>query len=268
MTDKIICRKCGAPQSSFREKCSYCLAQLIKNEKSEIGILSIAKGYFLKGELPRSLNFLETLAKEKPEESKQADYIILYLRILIEMDGPQSKMRTLLANGLVNHPENKMLLEIQEIFDAREKLKKGPNDAGELALRDLLLRSPDNYLALFTLASHMFWSDGDTKNTPVLLERCVRIRPVFVRAWGCLGAIYKTVGKVEQSRYAFQMCIKLENSEKMKKFYLEQIGAGQSREILPSEKDNFGRWLGTLIIEREPSGKDILDELMEQLFQF
>jgi cytochrome c-type biogenesis protein CcmH/NrfG len=57
------------------------------------------------------------------------------------------------------------------------------------------------------------------------LESCVRLAPQLLRAWGCLGAIYRELGNKTLAVRAFQKCVELEREGKMKAFFNEQVAA-------------------------------------------
>jgi hypothetical protein len=53
----------------------------------------------------------------------------------------------------------------------------------------------------------------------------VRLHPNFLRAWGCLGAIYKKLGNAQLAQMAFQKCAAIETNQNMKNFFLNQAKA-------------------------------------------
>ena len=52
----------------------------------------------------------------------------------------------------------------------------------------------------------------------IYLEMAVKKHPTFVRAWGCLGAIYKQIGNETLSKRSFATAAKLETNPQMKKY--------------------------------------------------
>lgn len=113
-------------------------------------------------------------------------------------------------------PSNSELIDYLEIVEAKGLLKNGPNDAGSLLLKNILRRSPKNVHAHFVLGAHLFWTDHEPSLAIPHLETCVRLHPNFLRAWGCLGAIYKKLGNHQLSQMAFQKCAAIETNPGMK----------------------------------------------------
>jgi len=93
------------------------------------------------------------------------------------------------------------------------------NDLGEQALKNLLRKAPQNVHALFLMGTHLFWSLKETSQSAQYLQKCVDLRPVFLRAWACLGMIYKTTGHSEQAIHAFRKCVGLETHPQMVSYF-------------------------------------------------
>ncbi|MSP19165.1 MAG: hypothetical protein EXR74_06295 [Bdellovibrionales bacterium] len=130
-----------------------------------------------------------------------------------------------MAEAHLATPENVDVIDYMEIVEARNNLKKGLNDIGEIALKNLLRRSPKNIHAHFILGTHLFWKDSESTMAIPHLETCVRLHPNFLRAWGCLGAIYKKMGNAQLAQMAFQKCAAIETNQSMKEFFEKQAKA-------------------------------------------
>jgi cytochrome c-type biogenesis protein CcmH/NrfG len=116
-------------------------------------------------------------------------------------------------------------LDYLEILEAKNCLKKGINDAGEVMLKNVLRRSPKNVHAHFLLGTHLFWVDSESPMAIPHLETCVRLQPYFLRAWGCLGAIYKKMGNAQLAQMAFNKCASIETNPSMREFFIMQAKA-------------------------------------------
>jgi hypothetical protein len=108
-------------------------------------------------------------------------------------------------------------------MQARQTLRKGFNDSGEVILKNLLKRSADNVHALFILGSHMHWVEESSAVAVHYLERCVKISPNFLRAWGCLSVVYKKMNNLPLCQMALQKCIDLESNPTMKEFFIAEL---------------------------------------------
>lgn len=79
--------------------------------------------------------------------------------------------------------------------------------------------------AHFILGTRLFWVDGESVMAIPHLETCVRLHPSFLRAWGCLGAIYKKLGNTQLAKMAFEKCAGIETNSTMKEYFLDQAKA-------------------------------------------
>ncbi len=168
-----------------------------------------------------------TQAAEKSNAKllKNPKFALLYAKILIEADGPSSKIKSILAHALLDDPDNVECAEYMEVVEAKSNFSREVNDLGEIALQNIIRRSPKNVHALFLLGSHLFWIQGDTQRALLYLEQCVRLRTNFLRALACLGAVYKKLGQPQQSARIFKRCAALENNNEMKAYFQKLASA-------------------------------------------
>ena len=143
---------------------------------------------------------------------------------MLEAEAPSSQIRALLVRANAKSPGSGELTDYLDLLEAKNYLRKGP-DAGEPMLRAVLRRSPQNIHASFILGTHLFWTEEDRNRAIPLLEACVRLRPNFLRAWACLGALYKQNGDTQLSQSAFRKCIALETNPVMLEFFTNQLQA-------------------------------------------
>jgi len=174
------------------------------------------------GKLERALSFGTDLYAARPELKTDLIFVIAFAKVLIEAEAPSSKIRSLLAEAHLVAPENADVLDYLEIVETKNRLKKGLGDVGKLALKNLIRRSPKNVHAHFILGAHLFWSDEESMMAIPHLETCVRLHPNFLRAWGCLGAIYKKMGNPQLAQMAFLKCAAIETNQSMKEFFEKQ----------------------------------------------
>ena len=161
------------------------------------------------------------LEAQKPDVAKNAGFALLYAKILIEVDAPSSKIRAILNHALVENPSDVRLIEYLEIVEADSHLSHEKNDAGEVALANVIRRSPENAHALFLLGSHLFWMEDDTQRSLVYLERCVRLQPNFLRAKACLAAVYKKLGLDDHAERLLKECAAKTPNQDMKEFFMD-----------------------------------------------
>lgn len=220
MSFEIVCNSCGAPSSPSVGICPFCKSVMSpKKAGKDSPTITRIKTLYNEGKMAQALSLVKMAESSKPKLLGNANFILLYVKILIEVDGPSSKIKSLIGQALLDHPDHPELLEYMEVIDARSKLFHGKDDAGELELANLLRRSPNNVHALFLLGSHLFWIEKQTQRPIRLLEQCHRLRPNFLRANACLGALYKSMGLDAQAARIFRICAKLETDKEMKAYF-------------------------------------------------
>ena len=228
MNFETICQNCGAPSSPAVGVCPYCKSVMVKDaeEEKQTPSISNVRTLFNEGAVDQALALAQTLEAQKPDVAKNAGFALLYAQILIEVDGPSSKIRSLLNQAVVEHPSDSRLLEYLEVVEADSNLSHEKDDAGEVALANVIRRSPDNAHALFLLGSHLFWVENDTQRSLAYLERCVRLLPNFLRAKACLAAVYKRLGLHDHAERILNECAAKMSDRGTKEFFKNFVKSG------------------------------------------
>ncbi len=221
MSFEMICKSCGAVSGPSVGVCPYCkvVFTIMEGGKVDVGLSGIVQLY-AEGKLEKALSLMTAAMKQNPRLEEDVPFLLLQAKILFESEGPTSKIKAALIKAYILEPNNSEVAEYSEMMDAKEKLEPGvKNDLGEQALKNLLRRSPKNAHALFLLGTHLFWGDKETAMSAQYLQKCVDIRPNFLRAWECLGTIYKSVGHEELAVRAFRKCIDLETNPQIINYF-------------------------------------------------
>lgn len=220
----VICYSCGAPSSPSVGICPFC-KNVMRNKKSEdTPTITKIREFFDAGDIENALFLAQQAEKEKPTLLENAAFILLYVQILLESDGPSSKMRSLLTRSYLNDVENAQLSEYREIIEAKNNLSHEKNDIGEQNLINIIRRSPKNAHALFILGSHLCWIENEYAKAIQLLERCVILRPNWLKANACLAALYsKTDNDVLAQKY-IRKCIALSKDASTKEYFMSLAG--------------------------------------------
>lgn len=221
MSFDIICPNCGAPSSPTIGVCPYCKAVMTTEAEKKTPAITNIKKAFSEGNLEQALSLAKALEAQKPESLKNVEFVLLYTQILIEVDGPSSKTKSLLNQALIDNPSDSRLSEYLEIVEAEANLSHDKDDAGEVALANIIRRSPGNIHALFLLGSHLFWIEKDYQRALRYLEQCVRLRPVFIKAKACLASVYKELGRNDLAVKLFMECAAKTNDSYLKKFFTD-----------------------------------------------
>lgn len=222
MSFELVCESCGALSGPSVGVCPFCKSVLSRPDSEIAGQDSLLQMYN-SGRVDISLNLASKIFHENPKAKQELSFLMLYVKILVETEGPSSLINSLLTEGLLISPKNQELHDYLEIMQAKLNLKKGSSDQGEQMLKNLLRRSPDNVHALFLLGAHLYWIDNSPTTSIFYLERCVRLAPNFLRAWGCLALVYKALGNLQLSQSALRKCIDLESNPNMKHFFKNEL---------------------------------------------
>jgi tetratricopeptide (TPR) repeat protein len=221
MSFDIVCVNCGAPSSPAIGVCPYCKSVMTTEVEKRTPAIGSIKKSFNDGQLERALSLAKVLETQKPDSLKSKEFVLLYTKILLEAEGPSTKIKSLLNQALVDNPSDPQLLEYLEVAEAESNLSREKEDAGEIALTNIIRRSPENVHALFLLGAHLFWIEKDAQRALRYLEQCVRLRPNFFRAKACLAAIYKALRMDDLAARFCNECASKASDQKTKEFFIE-----------------------------------------------
>lgn len=223
MSFDLICSSCGASSGPSVGVCPFCKSLMVSedptNPKSP-AYKNLVKLYN-EGKLETALYYVQEILKQEEKYSDDAQLLLISAKILFETEGPNGKTRALLGKALLLEPDNHEIIDYLDIIQARFDLASGSENVGKESLLKLLRRLPENPHVLFMVGSHLYWREKNCYGAIPYLEKCVRVRPVFLRAWACLAAIAKELGNAPLAESALQHCISIESNAPMKKFFLE-----------------------------------------------
>ncbi len=222
MSFDVVCEGCGAVSGPSVGMCPFCKTVQYRQGAEMAGQNSVVE-FYQKGNVELALSLAKKLYSKDEKSKKDISFLLLYAKILLETEGPDSLINSLLTEGLLLDSQNSELKDYLELSQARPNLKKGIDDLGELALKNILRRSPDNIHALFLLGSHLYWVDSSYISSVHYLERCVQLAPKFLRAWGCLSVVYKKLGNVQLCHRSLQKCIEIETNPNMKQYFVDEL---------------------------------------------
>lgn len=227
MSFDLVCPNCGAPSASSVGICPYCKAVMtnkkIKNKDEHL--ISVLRKKYKEGQLPFVLRSCERMVNEKVKLKTNNSFLLFYLKVLFESDAPGSKIRSTISTIFLNDPGCVEAMDYLEIQEAKDLLSDAKNDPGEQKIKAIIKRSPNNAYAYFLLGSHLYWADQEYQQAIIHLEKAVKLHPGFIRAWGCLGALYKTIGNLPLAKKSFNKAASLESNVQMKKFFKSAIEA-------------------------------------------
>lgn len=229
MSFDLKCNNCGAPSASSIGVCPFCKSVMLSGNKSNPSkqdlLLTQLRKHYRQGKLSLVLAGLKQLFSTKPKYKENVSFLDLYLRVLFETDAPGSNIRSVISLILLQDANNQAALDFLDLQDAKSHLTAQKNDHGEKMIRSVIARSPKNPFAHFLLGSHIFWTEKDYTKSIIHLEKCTKLHPNFLRAWGCLGALYREIGNSSLAADAFRKAASLETDKKMKQFFIKNIKA-------------------------------------------
>lgn len=222
MSFDVVCNSCGAMSGPSVGICPFCKSVLSSSIQKTKGHSSISELYQT-GKTDIALSMAQKVYREDEKARQDISFLLTYIKILIETEGPSSLINSLIAQGLLVDVQNQDLADYYEIIYAKTNLKKGLGDAGEMSLKKVIRKSPNNVHALFLLGSHLYWIDNNPAAAAPYLERCVQLTPNFLRAWGCLAAVYMALDNPQLVRKSLEKCIELETNSTMKNYFNEEL---------------------------------------------
>lgn len=222
MSFEVICENCGAPSSPSVGVCNFCKSSFAISEPKNPSLAKLKK-CCEEGDLDQALALAHALDTEESKVKDSISFLMTYIKLLVETEGPAYKIKSLLLQAASLDPDNGDILDYLDLMDAKSKLSQERNDFGEKLLKTILIRSPQNVHAHFILGSHLFWKEKEPSGALVHLIRAVELRPNFLRAWACLGALYLELKQDAQANQALRKCLKLESNPAMIKFFESQI---------------------------------------------
>ena len=225
MSFELTCPKCGAHSGPSVGTCPYCKTILSSGTAAggaappSAPEMIAVKKYFDSGTIDQALTLASAAETHATELLKNRDFLILYSRILIETEAPACKIRAILNQVLLKNPEDQDAVDYLAILDAKMNFTAHENSDGENKLTEILKRRKDLDLAYFVFGAHLFWERAETQTSVRHLDAAILLRPNFLRAWGCLGAIYKKIGNEPLAVKAFQNCLRLETEPGMRQYF-------------------------------------------------
>lgn len=223
MSFDITCPGCGALSGPYVGVCPFCKTVMTteqsKNAQQTSSLLELCES----GRTDMALVVAKKMYTSDEKYKKDLNFLLTYVKILIDIEAPSSQVNGLLAEAHMIDPKNQEVLDYIELMQAKTNLKRGIHDSGEMQLKSLLRRVPHNPHALFILGSHLFWQESQPTMAIYYLENCVKLAPSNVRAWGCLGMIYQKMNNPQLAQRAFNKCLELEKSPSMRTYFQQEL---------------------------------------------
>lgn len=195
----------------------------IKNHASPEQLLRQIEGLYNASKTDEALNVCDCIIDAYHPLIQNSDFFVLHAKILFEVTDASDLVHAALEQALRIEPSNQSALELKNILQARQDLRDGLYSQGEATLRALLSNQTLNAYALFVLAHHLLWKNGPESEAIELFERCLALRPHFLKARLDLAMAYKKAHLLAKADAAFLECLRLDTNVENHPFYRQHL---------------------------------------------
>jgi hypothetical protein len=95
MSFEFVCDSCGAVSGPSVGMCPFCKTVLTKTTAESITFNSVQK-FYNDGRIDLALSSAQKFYKDKPELKTDVSFMLLYVKILLETEGPTSLINSIL----------------------------------------------------------------------------------------------------------------------------------------------------------------------------
>ncbi|MBY0385690.1 hypothetical protein K2X05_11090 [bacterium] len=195
----------------------------IKNHASPEQLLRQIEGLYNAGQTDEARNVCDCIVDAYHPLIQNSDFFVLHAKILFEVSDSRDLVKAALEQALLIDPSNSSALELKNTLMAQRDLRDGLYEQGEASLRTLLNGQTLNAYALFVLAHHLLWKNGPESEAIELFERCLILRPHFLKARLDLAMAYKKAHLFAKADAAFLECLRLDANAENHPFYRQHL---------------------------------------------
>lgn len=178
---------------------------------------------FAQGHLHEANHVVECIIDHCNPLVASPELFTLHSKIFIELFGFNVHAQCSVQQALLLDHTHEEALALQQLGSLHEELRDGLYESAETGLRTFIAQHPHNPYAKYILANHLFWKNGPEAEAIELLEKCVKNRPSFLKAWLCLAMAYKKCQNSTAAETAFQECLELDINSSNKEFYQKHL---------------------------------------------
>ena len=117
MSFEVVCSSCGAISGPSVGMCPYCKNVVVQSGNQVQGQGTVSEHY-AQGHLDLALSLIQKIYKEDQEAKQDVRFLLLYVKILIETEGPSSLINGLLMDAQLKEPGHQELMDYYEIVQA------------------------------------------------------------------------------------------------------------------------------------------------------
>jgi tetratricopeptide (TPR) repeat protein len=206
------------------EASTGCTTSLfVQNHTSPQHLLQQVEALVSRGEIHQASYLIDCIIDNNNALVSSADLFVLHAKIYIEQFGFSVHAQCAIQQALLLEPNHGDALRLQTLSNLHEEFRDGLYTQAQESVREFLKTNPDNVYATYLLAYNMFWKNGAESEAVELLEKCVKARPSFLRAWLCVAMAYKKNQNFEKAEDAFQECLGLDKNPSNSDFYKNHL---------------------------------------------
>lgn len=195
----------------------------IKNHASPEQLLRQIEGLYNAGQTEEARSVCDCVIDAYHPLIQNSDFFVLHAKILFELNESSNLATAALEQALLLDSSHLGAQELKTILSAQKDLRDGLYEQGETTLRTLLSHEQLNAFALFILAHHLLWKNGPESEAIELFERCLILRPHFLKARLDLAMAYKKAHLLAKADAAFLECLRLDTNTENHPFYRQHL---------------------------------------------
>jgi predicted Zn-dependent protease len=195
----------------------------IKNHTSPEQLLAQIEVLFDQGHLHEANHAVECIIDHYNPLISSADLFTLHAKIYIELFGFNVHAQSSIQQALLLEPNHEEAIALQKVSALHEELRDGLYESAEEGLRSFISTHTENTYAMYVLANHLFWKNGPEVEAVELLEKVVKNRPSFLKAWLSLAMAYKKCLRPVKAEAAFLECLGLDINASNKEMYQKHL---------------------------------------------
>ena len=214
-------------KKSFKFKGLKKAESFLFSQNDSKSLLYHLKSLLHKGDLGSCQELIELIMDHGHPLADDVSVCLIGLQVSFEKSESIEEMFAWLEQARLCGGRQSNELLIWEVFiHALLALKEGDYEKGQKALEALVIEdSSVALLAKYRLAYHLFWKNIDIRGACRILEEVCQNRRGFMKAWCCLGFVYKKMGLKIKAHEVFSHCLLYETDKKRRQFYKRQLAS-------------------------------------------
>lgn len=185
----------------------------VRNHKSPDHLIEQLQTLYYLGHVEEFLHLADCVLEVQNPLVGESSFFETYAKALVEIQGFSTETHCAVNQAMMLNAQSVPAMKLHTLCLWKEMLKDGLYSEVETTIEAHLVKEPQDLLAAYLLAHHLFWKNRNEERAIELLESIVERRPSFLKAWLDLGMAYKKSRKSEKAQNAFKTCLDLDTNE-------------------------------------------------------